>query len=350
MTQGEAMLDSMNDRSEKILWAIMNEYIETGQPVGSRRITKKYDLHISPATVRNVMADLEEMELIEQPHTSAGRIPTDKGYRFYVDSLIKVRNLGKAERERIKRKFSISEPGVGGAVKETSRILSFLSQHTGVVLAPRLMTTTFRHIEFMNLGSNRILVILVTQSGIVQNKIILDECEFSQDQLKGMSNYLNTLLTGVSLGQVKEIILEEMSKEKVRYDTLLSKALALGREIMGEGVMDEVYIEGQSKVFGAPGFNDIEKMKAMFEAFEEKSVLIRLLDKATDADGIQIYIGTEIEIPEVKDCSLVASTYSKGSSLVGALGVIGPMRMDYSKIIPIVDYTAKLLNKIIEES
>lgn len=340
----------MNERSQKILWAIINEYIETGNPVGSRRITKKYDLDISPATVRNVMADLEEMALIEQPHTSAGRVPTDKGYRFYVDSMIKVRKLSKPEQESIEQEYSISELGVDGAVKETSRILSFLSNHTGVVLAPRLMTTTFRHIDFVKLSNNRILVILVTRSGIVQNKIILDDGDFNQDQLQRMANYLDSLLTGVSIGEVKEIILAEMEKDKVRYDWLLSKALTLSRKALDDSAFDEVYIEGQSHIIGDRGFSNIEKMKALFQAFEEKSILIRLLDKASAAKGIQIYIGTEIEIPEVKDCSLIASTYSKGSTLVGALGVIGPMHMDYSKIIPIVDYTARLLNKILEES
>jgi len=344
------MQDLMNERSQKILWAIINEYIETGNPVGSRRITKKYDLDISPATVRNVMADLEEMELIEQPHTSAGRVPTDKGYRFYVDSMIKVRKLSKPEQESIEQEYSISEPGVDGAVKETSRILSFLSHHTGVVLAPRLMTTTFRHIDFVRLSNNRILVILVTRSGIVQNKIILDDVDFSQDQLQRMANYLDSLLTGASLGEVKEIILAEMEKDKVRYDWLLSKALSLSRKALDDSSFDEVYIEGQSHIIGAQGFSNLEKMKALFQAFEEKSLLIRLLDKASAAEGIQIYIGAEIEIPEVKDCSLIASTYSKGSTLVGALGVIGPMRMNYSKIIPIVDYTASRLNKILEES
>lgn len=343
------MTDKLKERDRKILEAIIRDYIETGTPVGSDRVTKKYNLDVSPATVRNVMSDLEEMHLLEQPHTSAGRVPTDKGYRLYVDSLLEVRELSRVVKDEIKKKYSLRNLGLDEIMQETTRVLSFLSKYTGIISTPRIQDSTFRHLEFLKLRKGTILVILVTESGFVQNKIIEDEDDLSLDDLVKLSNYINEVLKDLSIQEAKEKILAEMKKEKARYDRLMSKALALSRMVLEDQGEGTVIIDGQTRILNHPEFEDVEKMKAIFRAFEEKSIIIRLLDKTIGGGGIQIFIGAETEDSETQDCTIIASPYRKEGITLGALGVIGPTRMSYNTVIPIVDYTAKVVTRIIEE-
>jgi heat-inducible transcriptional repressor len=342
------MSDFLSERDRQILQSLIDEYILTAEPVGSRRISRKYHLDLSSATIRNVMADLEEMGYLHQPHTSAGRIPTEKGFRFYVDSILEVRDLTRGEKEYIRRKYEISTMDISDIMRETSLALSKLSQNISIIMAPKFTSTVLKHLEFLKINESRILVILVSQSGIVQNKIVEVEEGICQDDLNRYSNYLNELFGGLSLEEVKEKLIEEMTKEKTMYNELLSKALRLGEQALYGEEEAEIYIEGKINIFNYPEFAEIEKMKTLFKAFEEKSKIVKLLNKTLVAKGVQIFIGLENQLPELQDCALITSSFSRGKQVLGTLGVIGPTRINYCKIIPVVDYTAKLISKILE--
>ncbi|MFA5515632.1 MAG: heat-inducible transcriptional repressor HrcA [Desulfuromonadales bacterium] len=342
------MAEELNDRSRKILEAIIEDYIESAEPVGSRAITRRHLLSLSPASVRNVMADLEEMGFICAPHTSAGRVPTEKGYRYYIDSLLQVRQLSRSDQQRIEGNYRLKGLRVEEVLREAGKVLSSISHYTGLVLAPRLYSTVFRHIEFVRLSSGRILVVLVTQSGIVQNKLIETTEDLSQGDLEQMSNYLNQTLSGLTIQEVKTRIVDEMAQEKALYDRLMSQALQFSRQALLDEDSGQVFIEGAANMLEQPEFSNLERMKRLFLAFEQKSQLIELLDKSHKAIGVQIFIGSETEYSEIEGCSLVTAAYSSRLGSIGTLGVIGPTRMPYSLVIPIVDYTARMVSKIFE--
>ncbi len=341
------MRDRLTERSKQILEAIIEDYIVTAEPVGSRTVTRSHGLSLSPATVRNVMADLEEMGFLASPHTSAGRVPTDMAYRFYVDSLLELRNIARNEQEEIRKRCSMAGRDLGEALKETSRMLSSLSHYTGIVVAPRFTANVFRHIEFIKLSGSRLLVILVSRNGTVQNKIIETVDEIRPADLVRMSNYLNHLLKGLTIAQVKEKIVTEMKSDKIRYDALLAKALEFSRQTLPESD-SEVFIEGQANILEQPEFTDVTRMKEIFRAFEEKGQLLTLLDRCMEAQGVNIYIGAEAHLSQMVGMSLITATYMTGKNTLGVLGVIGPTRMGYAKVIPIVDYTAKLVSRLLE--
>jgi heat-inducible transcriptional repressor len=344
---GASMQDLLTERSRHILGAIIEDYILTAEPVGSRTVSRKHELALSPATIRNVMADLEDMGFLASPHTSAGRVPTDKAYRFYVDSLLEVRNVAREEQEEIRKRCSLTGRDLGEALRETSRMLSSLSRNIGIVVAPRFSANFFRHIEFIKLGERRLLAILVSQSGTVQNKIIETEEDLRSADLVQMSNYLNHLLRGLTIAQVKEKILGEMQSDKTRYDAMLVQALEFSRQTLTD-TDAEVFIGGQANMLEQPEFSDIGRMKDIFRAFEEKGQLLGLLDRCMDAQGIHIYIGEESHLSQMAGMSLITATYMTGRNTLGVLGVIGPTRMGYAKVIPIVDYTAQLVSRLLE--
>ena len=335
------------ERIKNILQAIIIQYIYTGEPVGSGMLNKKYILELSPATIRNIMSEMEEMGYLMQPHASAGRIPTDKGFRFYVDSILKIKELSPETREKIKTRcqpFQEIEKVMGNA----SSILSSLSDCTGVVLAPRFENVFIKHIEFIKLGKMQVMMLLVSNSGIVQNRIMRIEEELVQHDFERMSAYLNGISRGLTLRKLKAKILDEMKKEKILYDQLLAKALTLSKIALdNDENTDKVYVEGKTNIFDQPEFiEDAEKMKLLFRAFEEKSILVKILDKTMHAQGVQIFIGSENGFNEIKECSIVTAPYGSDGKTFGTLGVIGPTRMNYSKVIPLVNYTASLLSDI----
>ena len=290
---------------------------------------------------------LEELGLPASPHTSAGRIPTDKAYRFYVDSLLEVRNVACEGQEEIQKRCKLAGKDLGEVLKEASRMLSSLSHYMGVVVAPRFAANLFRHMEFIKLGGRKLLAILVSQNGTIQNKIIETDEEFTVADLTRMSNYLNHLLHGLTIAEVKEKILGEMRNDKTRYDALLVQALQLSQQTLTE-VDTEVFIGGQANILEQPEFADVTRMKDIFRAFEEKGQLLGLLDRCMDAQGIHIYIGSEAHLSQMMGMSLITATYVTGKNTLGVLGVIGPTRMGYAKVIPIVDYTAQLVSRILE--
>lgn len=342
------MYETLTERDRKILQAIIMDYIQSAQPVGSRIVSKKYKMGLSPATIRNVMADLEEMGLLMQPHTSSGRVPTDRAFRFYVDTILNMRKLTPVERDRIETSLQEESPDISEVMKRTSHLLSLLSKQTGVVLSPRFGSKIFKHIEFIKLREKRILVIIVSRTGEVQNKVIEADEELYQEELDKYSRYLNEIMGGLSLIEAKRKIIEELRKEKVLFDKLMYRALKLSQKALEDEGQGSLYIEGATNMMQSPEFADMEKMRLLIQAFEEKSKIVKLLDKALSAQGIQIFIGAENELNEMVNCSVVAAPYSKENYTLGTLGVIGPTRMDYSSIIPIVDYTARIVGKILE--
>ena len=341
------MAEQLSDRGKRILEAVIEDYIATAEPVGSRTITRSHALSLSPATVRNVMSDLEEMGFLVSPHTSSGRIPTDKAYRLYVNSILELKHIARDNREEIQRRCRLAGKDMAEILKETSRLLSSTSSYMGVVMAPRFGANVFRQMEFVKLSSRRVLAILISQNGSVQNRLIQTEAEMDQEDLIRMANYLNELLQGLTISQVRERLLSELQSEKVRYDSLMSQALALSEATLGSDDR-ELFLEGQANILEQPEFADTGKMREIFRAFESKGLILDLLDRAITADGVQIFIGAESHLLRMEGMSLITSTYMTGKDTVGVLGVIGPTRMGYGRVIPIVDYTAKLISRLLE--
>lgn len=339
---------TLSQRSRQILEAIVEDYIATAEPVGSSAVAKRHAMPVSSATVRNVMASLEELGLLASPHTSAGRIPTDKGFRFYVDSLVGVRTITHTEKKEILKRCRETGGNLTDLLREASRTLSSLSNYTGFVAAPRFANATFRQMEFIGLGGRRVLAILVTCSGAVQNRIIEVERDFTTDELNRMSNYLNSTLEGLSISQVRSRIMTEMEQDKNRYDQMLTNALSLSNQALPED-QQELYVSGQARILDQPEFSDIRRMRELFQAFEEKGRLLQLLGDCLQAKGVRIFIGSETPLQEMAGMSLITSTYMTDQNTIGVMGVIGPTRMGYSSVIPIVDYTAQMVSRLLTE-
>jgi len=339
----------LSNRSRQILEAIVEDYIATAEPVGSSSVARKHALPLSTATIRNVMANLEEMGLLTSPHTSAGRVPTEKAYRLYVDSLVALRQVSRNEKKLIIRRCRDAGSGLLGILRETSRTLSSLSNYMGLVVAPSFVEEVFRHIEFIRIGNHKVLAILVSSNGTVQNRLVETGTELSQADLAAMGNYLNELMEGLTISQARQRIQEEMHNEKVQYDSLLLRALRLSEQAVFVEE-DEVFVEGQARILDQPEFSDVNRMKDIFRAFEQKGLLLKLLERCMSADGVQIYIGSESPLGQSAGVSLIASRFVTSSNTVGLLGVIGPTRMGYSSVIPIVDYTARLVSRLLTEA
>ncbi|GAB4297595.1 MAG: heat-inducible transcriptional repressor HrcA [Desulfuromonadia bacterium] len=334
----------LNARSRQILEALIDEYIASGEPVGSRTISRRQVTNLSPASVRNVMADLEEQGYLDSPHTSAGRVPTDKAYRFYVDRILSSRAFSVDEQE-LKRSLTITSCDPEHLLHQVSRALSALSHYVGMVVAPALSTQYFRQIELISLGRKRVLVILVSTNGTVQNRLVEVDQDFSPEDLVRMGNYLNTLLRGLSIGEVKRRIREEMESDKARYDALMERALAVSQRAL-ETEEAQIFIEGQLTILEQPEFADVERMREIFRGFEEKSQLLSLLDRCCGAEGVRIFIGSESKLSHLEEMSLITAPYRTGRQTFGVLGVIGPRRMGYARVIPIVDYAAHVISRI----
>ena len=338
----------LSDRMRRILEIVIEDYILSAEPVGSRTISKKSSLNLSPASIRNIMADLEDLGLLAQPYTSAGRIPTEKGLRFYIDSIIDVHELNNQEQQEIRSKYLnhlIEGPDL---FREISRILSLSSHYLGIVWTPRMSLVVLQHIEFVKLRRHLVLTILVSTTGLVHNRIIEVEEEFSHSELNHLADYLNSFLGGLTLHQVREKLLEQMRVAKNAYDHLLEQAFKLGEKAVSSIDDTDVFIEGKTNILNEPEFSNVSRMTDLFRTFEEKATMVKLLDKFLDPKGIQIAIGSESQVQEMETCSVVTSTYSCGGEVLGVLGVIGPRRMNYSRVIPLVGYTAKLLTEILE--
>ncbi len=345
-------MSGINQRARKILSAIVHEYLATGDAVGSRTVTRRHGIDLSPATVRNVMSDLEEAGLLRQPHTSAGRVPTNDGLRFFVDSLLKVRSLSPREREELEQRYALHTDDLDLALRDAGRVLSELSAHTVVLVTPRPDADVLDHVEFVRLRDLQLLAVLVTRSGQVQNKIVAVPEPFNSEELERINNYLNHILGGLTLDDVAARVQKELADERTQYQVMEKRALELSVQVLPEaGGGSEVIIEGQAhlleNVQAEPA--ELAKMKALFRALEEKRLLVDLLQQTAQAPGIRLFIGAETQIDELKDFTVVATTYGAASGdsgdqrPLGTLGVIGPMRLNYSKVINLVDFTALLV-------
>lgn len=342
------MAETLNERSQSIFEAIVEDYINTAEPVGSRAITKRHHFPLSPATVRNVMADLEDMGLLVAPHTSSGRIPTEKGYQYYVESLLKLRDLPDEFRSRYENDAGFAGKSMENIMQEVGNMLSSISRHTGLVMAPRFQSTVFRQIEFVRLSHSRLLVIFVSEAGLVQNKVIEPGIDFSQRDLESITRYLNQRLSGMTIAEVRERIATELREERNRYNQLEQQALELSGQALQEDIADQIYIAGTSYMLEQPEFNTNDSMVRIMRALESKQQLIDLLDCSQQATGVQIFIGSQVTRAHFEGCSLVAAPFSGKKGAIGTLGVIGPMRMNYSQVIPIVDFTATLVSRMLD--
>lgn len=345
---------ALNARARKILNAITQEYLNTGEAVGSRTVTRRYGVDLSPATVRNVMSDLEELGMIEQRHTSAGRIPTQLGLRFFVDSLLEVRPFSDREREDLATRYSFPTGAVDAALREASKVLSDLSSHTVVVTLPRATDDVLHHIEFVRVRDSALLAVLVAQNGRVQNKLVqLAPAEqLSSDDLERIHNYLNQKLEGRTLAEVRRHVEEELNSERIRYDALAHRALLLQKQALPDPETD-VLVTGHanliSHLLDDEPHPDPERLKALLRALDDRRILIQLLEQTEAASSLQVFIGAENGVPELSDNSVVASAYGDGRRPVGALGIIGPTRMNYSRVIALVDFTAQLLSSVMTQ-
>jgi len=336
-------------RNEKILKTIIAEYIATGEPVGSRTISRKSDIGLSAASIRNVMSDLTEFGYLMQPHVSAGRVPTDRGYRFYVDTTVEPGQLGVGEQAAIESLLSSAVADLRDLLRRSSSVLAGLSKQAGVVAAVAALEQAFKTIEFVKVAEDRILVVLISTSGFVQNRIIYDEDAINQETLESYSRMLNDMLKDLDLRQARERIDQELKKEKTLMDTVLAKVLRFGQAILSEDPSRELFIEGQSNILDEPEFAQVETLKALLSTFEQKSNLLKILDKTLEAKGIQILIGSEHGLDSIESCSIVAYPIHTKEVALGSIAVIGPKRMDYQKVISVVDTTALILTRLLKK-
>ncbi len=340
-------MKDMDKRDRVILQAIISSYISTGDPVGSRFLSRKLDFNLSSATIRNIMSDLEELGYLKQPHVSAGRIPTDKAYRFYVDSMVKS-EAGDPTLASLENVFRCLGGETANIMRDASRALSDVSHYVGLVMSPRFIDTVFKHIEFLRLGRKRVLTILVSQEGLIQNKLLVTDQDYTQRDLESFARLLNERFAEKPLREVKEAVLAEMAADKKVYDSLLEKAVSLGRKTLSlESPGGDIYVEGTSNILGLPEFLDLDKMRTLFHAFEEKNHLVEILSRCIEAEGVKIFIGAENTFSEMQDFTLVTAPYRKADRVLGVIGVLGPTRMDYGRVIPMVEYTARRLSRIL---
>lgn len=341
---------NINDRKIKILEAIITDYIATAEPVGSRTIAKKYDFGISPATIRNEMSDLEEMGLIEQPHTSAGRIPSQKGYRMYVDNMMSSRKLTSDEVEFLKNAISLNVNRIEYLMQQTAKALSMLTSYTTVVTEPESTKIKIKHIQLVPVDSNAVAAIVVTDNNAIKNHIIKARNIPDMEGLYSISNEINNIIRDFSLEDIDSQATTNLINKFADYQELIAKVFKAIISTVQQEEDVHLYTSGVRNLLGFPEFSDVAKVRNIFQAFEEKDMLITLLGKGNDkaADKIQILIGCENNMEELKDCSIVKANYRFGSNSVGRIGVIGPTRMNYSQTVSVLDEIVKKLDDIID--
>lgn len=330
------------ERSLFLFKSLVEHFINDGQPVGSRTLVRDLDLDLSAATIRNVMADLEDMGFLHSPHTSAGRIPTARGYRLFVDSLLRVNDLGSEEIHRIAEEMD-SGDSIQNLLERTSSMLSDITHLASVVMLPRLEHSTLNQVEFMSLSDNRVLVILVMSDNEIQNRIIHTARTFSASELEQAANYLNKMFSGKDLPEIRKEMLAELEGMKDNVNQLMQAAIEMAQQAIESGTKDDCVIAGETNLMGVSGWGDIDRLKRLFDTFNRKRDILHLLEQSINAKGVQIFIGEESGYEVLDDCSIVTSPYESEGQILGVLGVIGPTRMDYERVIPIVDLTAKML-------
>jgi len=341
----------VKDRAREILhWAI-STFVATGKPVGSRKIARHSREHLSAATVRNIMAHLEEMGYLIQPHASAGRIPTDKAYRFYVDNLLKKRELSPNERSIIDHDLR-PDDSTEHLMARTSQILSRVSNHIGIVISPPISCVALQHIQFVKLTDGRILVILVSRAGIVQNRIIHCEEDLTPTELEQAGKYIIAHFKNRTLQEIQALLARMIQHERALYDKFMQRIIMLSSSTFSDVAQDldsELYLDGASNLIKAPEFSDINRMRALFETIGQKNKLVSLISRCIEGDvqEVRIAIGTENALPGIEDCTLITSRYQLDDRTHGSLGILGPTRMEYGRAISLVDYVARLFSRVL---
>ena len=339
-------MNEIGARAKKILHAVVSEYLATGEAVGSNTVTRRYGLDVSAATVRNVMGDLEQQGLLRHTHTSAGRIPTDRGLRYYVDTLLRVRSLSIGEQDEIRERLS----GVGERpelMQRTTRVLRELSHLAVVVQTPRPESEIIEHIEFLRLREGQVLAVISTTSGHIQNKLVPVDFPIPPEDWERIHNYLNGVVGGLTLERLQSRLAEEVASVRAQHDQLVSKALQLATAALPEG-HTEVLIDGQSNLLSSN--TDLDQARTLLRTLEERDLLVRLLDRTLNAPGICVFIGAEANLADLTDISVVARPYGGEDRPLGTIGVIGPSRMNYSRVISLVDFTAEMINESLARS
>jgi heat-inducible transcriptional repressor len=340
----ESSDDGLTERAQLLLKALIENYIRDGQPVGSRTLSRDSGLSLSSATIRNVMADLEDLGFVASPHTSAGRIPTDKGYRFFVDTLLKLKPLHHEEIEEIERRLGTEAANGRSLVQTVSQMLSNVTHMAGLVTLPNPNYVALSQIEFIALSENRALAIMVMNNREVQNRVVQLDRYYSTEELRRAANYLNEAFAGRSLPDVRAQLLGQLQETRQHMNQLMQDAIHMAQKVFTEpNERVEYVIAGETNLMGFAELSNVDRLRRLFEAFNEKHDILRLLDSCLRADGIQIFIGQESGYRILDDISVVTAPYTLDNRVVGVLGIIGPTRMAYERVIPIVDVTAKLL-------
>jgi len=330
------------DRAQLMLRSLIDHYVRDGQPVGSRTLARDAGLDLSPATIRNVMADLEELGFICSPHTSAGRVPTVQGYRFFVDTLLTVQPLDSRSLEKMRIELSL-EQTPKDLVESASGLLSGITHMAGVVTLPTHEHALFKHVEFLPLSEYRVLAVLVTGEDEVQNRMLETKKHHSASELQQASNYLNAMFAGKDLGEVRATLLHEMQETRSSLNSMMLTAMQMADQVLESKQNEDYVMAGQTNLMEFQELCDIDKLRKLFDAFNQKRDILQLLDQCVRTDGIQIFIGDESGYQMLDECSMVTAPYSADGEVLGVLGVIGPTRMAYDRVIPIVDATARLL-------
>ncbi len=338
---------SLNNRKRLILQAIIEDYINTAEPVGSRTISKKYLTSVSSATIRNEMADLEELGYIEQPYTSAGRIPSDKGYRLYVDSIMNQSLINAKKIEYIKQEFVEALGEIDDLIKYASKLLSNITRYTSIAMAPQFSKTSLKHIQLIGIDSVNVLTVIVTDAGIVKNSVIRMEENIDTYTLGKISNILNEKLTGLSLDELNNLDISALSSEINGYNEVLLKVLPELFQALKYSDKIEVYHDGAANLLDLPEYSDVQKARDFLNVLEEHDILFKVLDESSK--DLSVTIGKENKVTQLKNCSLITATYSLNGKTIGSIGVVGPTRMEYTKVISVVDCLTQNLNEILSK-
>ena len=346
-------MDSLNSRQELLLKALVESFISDGQPVGSTKLSQTQNIAISSATIRGVFGDLEDLGYIYSPHKSAGRVPTELGYRMFVDKMVKVQPVDINLIKKLKINLT-KDHERKSIIKKTNEVLSSITELTGIISLPTQKNAELKQIDFLKLSDDKILAILINKNNDVENKIINLDRVYSSSELQEASNYLNAIISGQSVLHIRKILLNELEEMRKDMNSIMSSAITFGKKLFldtdDSNNESDLLVSGQTRLMNCKELSDIDTLKTLFEAFSEKNNILHLLDKSISSDGVKIFIGAESGYNVLDDCSIVSAPYRFDNDVVGVLGVIGPKRMAYDRVIPIVDITAKLLSEALKSS
>jgi heat-inducible transcriptional repressor len=338
----------LDPRAREVLREIVLQHIDSGEPIGSRTLSKCGKFQLSPASLRNVMADLEELGFLAQPHTSAGRIPTDRGYRFFINHLMQSRSLSTRERTVIDEEVSVASE-IDEVLHHASSLLSKLSDQVGLVFMPTLLQFAIRSMDFISVADNRIMCVIVGTNGVVVNKLIETRFLFTRDELEKIGRYISIEFAGQTLDRIRRRLIRMTEEERAQHDAMMQKTISLGIGAVNTPFEHELYVEGATSILNKPEYADAASLRKTFLALQEKEKLVDLMETCLREEGLQILVGSESDFTQMHNFSIVARRYGSGSAPLGMVGIIGPMRMEYARMAPLVDYLSRALSRKIEE-